>query len=130
MTLYNRFFDSSGKSPSCTLAYLEDGRNLLHKKQTEARECGKKCYSKIVAEVKKYFAFIDDDWAKTRCVDLSGVFDIVEKDYRAFVALGDPRMQLGLKSFAQADIREPPPKPVKVNYDLEDDDGSELEDFE
>lgn len=102
----------------------------MHQKQTEAKECGRKCYSKIVADVQKYFAFIDTDWASSRCVDLTGVFDIVEKDYRAFVALGDASIQLGLKSFAQVDIREPPPKPGADDFDLEVDDGSELEDFE
>lgn len=139
VTLYNVFYDSHGKSDICAFKYIDQGCNLLHQKQTAAKECAKnykkclaandknptaakmcaqsdkECLDAIVAEVKTSFAGFDTDYGNTRCMDLSDVFAGIKDKYHAFVALSDPSLVTGLKSFAHADIREPPREP-EVDY--------------
>lgn len=123
MTLYNVFVDSYGQSDICAHEFIEQGCDLLHQKQTAAKECaqnGKECLDGIVADVKTFFVKIDDGYARNRCMDFSDVFAGIQGKYHAFVKLGGPSLVAGLKSFAQADIREPPREPEQDYSEFED----------
>lgn len=88
------------------------------KNPTTVKMCAqndKECLIAIVVELKTFFADIDTDYQDTRCMDLTNVFAEIERKYHAIVALSDLSLVAGLKSFAQADIKEPPPEP-KIDY--------------